>query len=271
MFKKLVLSLLVALFATNYSSAQDAEFGLMVGGTYYIGDINPKKHFYNTQIAGAMLLRYNFNPRVALRANIMLGSVEAADTDSDVPAQKNRNLAFKSNLLEFGGLLEINFYEYRLGDFETPFTPYVFFGLSVFKFNPTAELKNNTIELQPLGTEGQGTSLSEQDKYNLTQLALPFGGGFKINLTPKIGLNIEYGFRKTFTDYLDDVSTTYVDPVALSKESSNLAAVMSDRSGNGHEVGSQRGNSPADDWYSFVGVGLTIRVGGKRSTCPTWN
>lgn len=271
MLKKLVLGLLVALFATNYSTAQDAEFGLMVGGNYYIGDLNPKKQFYNTKVAGSMFLRYNFNPRVSMRANLMLGSVEAFDKDSEAAAQKKRNLSFQSNLLEFAGLLEINFYEYRLGDFETPFTPYVFFGLSVFKFNPTAEFNNNTIELQPLGTEGQGTSLSEQDKYNLTQLAIPFGGGFKINLTSKVGLNIEYGFRKTFTDYLDDVSTIYVDPVALSQESSNLAAVMADRSKDGYEVGSQRGNTPADDWYTFVGIGLTIRVGGGRSTCPTWD
>lgn len=270
MLKKITLSLLIALFAINYSPAQDTEFGLMIGGNYYIGDLNPKKHFYNTQVAGAMFLRYNFNPRVAIRANLMLGSLEASDVDSKIPNQKARNLSFKSNLLEFAGLLEINFYEYRLGDFDTPFTPFVFMGISVFNFNPTADFNNTIVELQPLGTEGQGTSLSSQDKYNLTQIAIPFGFGFKINLTPKIGLNLEYGFRKTFTDYLDDVSGVYVDQNKLAEESSNLAAIMSDRS-KGHEVGAQRGNSPSDDWYTFAGIGITIRVGGKRSTCPTWN
>lgn len=255
------------------ANAQDSEFGILIGGNYYIGDLNPSGHFYNTQVAGSIFLRHNFNPRVALRGNLMIGSVEAADSDfEDVPDQLQRNLQFSSNLLEFAGLLEINFYEYRIGDVETPFTPYVFFGISVFKFNPTAEFQNKTVELQPLGTEGQGTSLSDMDKYNLTQLAIPFGGGFKINLTPKIGINLEYGFRKTFTDYLDDVSTVYVDPAVLEAESSELAARMADRTQNGNaEIGSNRGNSTSDDWFSFAGIGLTFRIGGRRNTCPSWD
>lgn len=271
MLKKIALSLLIAVFAINSGSAQDSEFGLMIGGNYYIGDLNPKEHFYNTKVAGAMFLRYNFNPRVSVRANLMLGSVEADDGDSKVKNQKERGLAFASDILEFSGLLEINFYPYQLGNLETPFTPFVFLGAGIFKFNPTAEYSNKRIDLQPLGTEGQGTSLNSAEKYNLTAMTLPFGAGFKINLTQKVGLNIEYGFRKTFTDYLDDVSTVYVDPTILAEESSQVASIMSDRSKANNVVGAQRGESTATDWYSFLGIGITIRVGGKRNTCPAWD
>ena len=85
-------------------------------------------------------------------------------------------------------------------------------------------------------------------------------------------INLEYGFRKTFTDYLDDVSTVYVDPAVLEAESSELAARMADRTQNGNaEIGSNRGNSTSDDWFSFAGIGLTFRIGGRRNTCPSWD
>lgn len=248
------------------------EIGLFLGGSYYTGDLNQMGHFNNlTQPAGGGVFRYNFNPRFAVRANGFYGTIKGDDASTSSFAQQQRNLHFKSNILEFSGIGEFNFLDYRMGNDKYPFTPYIFGGLGVFKHNPRALLNGNWIDLQPLGTEGQGTPLSDKKPYKLTQLCIPFGVGIKTNLAKRIGLTIEWGMRKTFTDYLDDVSGRYVDPFQLAAYRGVAAAVLSDRSlvrdsyGN---VGRQRGNPTTKDWYCFSGFILTFKLKDMVNDCP---
>jgi hypothetical protein len=127
--------------------------------------------------------------------------------------------------------------------------------------------------LQPLGTEGQGLEGgATKKKYKLTQVSIPFGVGAKANLSKNIGISFEWGMRKTFTDYLDDVSKRYYDPVALGAARGGTAAVMSDPSIGTDAAfsnrGRQRGNATTKDWYSFAGIALTFKLKEPQEKCP---
>lgn len=276
--KKLFLIILCALwFCGEPALGQRVELGIFGGTSYYIGDLNPSRHFELPQPAFGGLVRYNVNPRISLKFNGYYGNVvgdDAITKSSDFAV--NRNLHFKSHILEFGTQVEINFLKYVTGHRDYFFTPYIFGGISVFNFNPKAEYEGQWYDLQPLGTEGQGTvTYHEREPYKLTALALPFGVGFKYSMSNNVCFGLEWGMRKTNTDYLDDVSTTYADPNIIHAESGPIAAALSDRSiktpGEAHNTGLQRGNSQSNDWYSFAGVFVTFRISYKRrGDCPTY-
>ncbi len=256
----------------QYSKTSRYDFGIFVGGSYYIGDLNNKHFGKFTQPAGGGVFRYNLTQRAALRANFLVGTIEAYDSRSDSPWQRERNLNFKSSVIELSTQFEFNFLNYKIGGDEYHnFSPYIFFGLAGYHFNPQGQTTNGWVALQPLGTEGQElTEGASPQKYKLTQIAIPFGIGFKTGFSKNMCLGVEWGMRKTFTDYLDDVSTTYYDPGVLKEERGALAASMSDRSlgkdPNYSDVGKQRGNPANKDWYSFFGLVLTIRIQ-KTNSC----
>lgn len=249
------------------------EIGGMVGTAYYIGDLNPRSPIpQNVNLAGGLIYRYNFTDRLAFKGNILYGRIGAEDADSDDPWQQNRNLSFRADIFEFSGQLEINFLTYEIGDERRPSTPYLFFGLSVFRFNPQAEYNDRWVDLQPLGTEGQSIEGFE-DRYALTQVSMPVGIGYKFNIWRSLGGAVEWGIRRTFTDYLDDVSGNYVDNFLISEENGPLAAILADRSlaplgPDGTNDGYQRGESNREDWYIFTGFMLTYKIGKPRIKCP---
>ncbi len=221
---------ILLLLAGLQASAQYHEIGVMGAQAHYIGDINPSNHIPAEFFpGGGLIYRYNFNDRIAFKASVLYGRMYAADEDSDSEWQQNRNLHFRSDIFEISTQIEINFLTYEIGDPKRPSTPYLFAGLSIFRHNPQAEFSNRWLDLQPLGTEGQGIE-GYEDRYNLTQISIPFGVGFKFNIWRNFGGAVEWGMRRTFTDYLDDVSTNYVDPVFLEDQNGPLAAIMADRS-----------------------------------------
>ena len=120
-------------------------------------------------------------------------------------------------------------------------------------------------DLQPLGTEGQGTAAyPDRQKYQLIEVSMPFGIGYRWRISPGMHLTVEYGWRKTWTDYLDDVSTTYVGADLLNSTSgSSMAAVLADRSGEVepgyvNAVGVKRGDDALCDWYSYFSISMTF-------------
>lgn len=231
------------------------QLGVLLGGDYYLGELN-QQHFYNPKFAfGVFYRRSHSNLRVAQRYNFTYGQLEAFDSDSKNVYQVNRNLMFNTKLWELGYILEINFKKYDVGALKkNRSSPYIFFGITYFHMNPKAIYNDNLIALQPLTTEGQS-------KYPRSQVALPFGLGWKANLTKRIGVGVEYGLRKTFTDYLDDVSGRYADPILLYEEKGLTSSVMSNRSlDGGIKTGLQRGNSKNKDWYSVFGITITYQL-----------
>jgi len=243
-----------------------SEFGLLVGGSNYIGDLNQFNPFYNTQLAAGLIYRYNVHSRMTLRANFTYGALKADDADAENEVHNNRNLSFESRIFELAGGLEFNYFPFQLGHDRYKGTGYLLAEIGIFHMNPMTEYNGDMIELQPLGTEGQGSSLSTKENYSLTQLCIPLGVGFRISIGKKACLNFEYGIRKTFTDYIDDVgSDTFVDEDQLAQENGPIAAELSNRNLNGSRYG-KRGTSATSDWYSFCGVMFTFRLG-KPGVC----
>ena len=266
----LAISLLSFLFFTSSITAQivsSTEIGIMAGSSYYLGDIN-KKHFDYMMPAGGIVVRKNIDRRIVVKGELLLGYVRGDDSrNAKDTANFNRNLHFRSPIYEVSGQVEFNFLPYETGNSLYPFTPFIFAGVSLFRFNPQAEANNGEwVALQPLGTEGQGTTtFSDRKKYTLTQFSIPMGGGFKIAVNKTFNIILEYGIRKTFTDYLDDVSTTYTGGNLMV---SDVANEMSDQSLDGTKaIGEQRGNSKNNDWYTFTGITLSFKILSEKERC----
>ncbi len=246
----------------NYSRS---ELGVMVGTSYYIGDLNNFRHFRDAKLAGGLFYRYNVNARVAIRGTLNYLSVSADDADAKLEILQERNLNFKSTIWELGSGVELNYFPFQIGHDRFKGSGYLFMGLAAFRMNPKTMYNGDEIALQELGTEGQGSSLTQKSKYSLIQMAIPFGFGGRVSLGNVGSLGVEFGVRKTYTDYLDDVGEgLYVDHDALAAENGPLAAELSNRSGNRF---GKRGNESNKDWYFFTGATLTFKLG-RAPSCP---
>jgi hypothetical protein len=263
-YMKRTLLFLLTLSAFSTIEAQRSEAGLFLGYSYYMGDINPTTPFAMAKPAAGLIYRYNINPRWAFKLNGFYGTIQS--DDAVIKHNEVRNLSFRSPVTDISAQLELNFFPYVTGKgSKMYFSPYMFAGLSVFHFNPQAYYNGVLYDLQPLGTEGQGTSfMPERNKYSLTAISIPFGLGVKYSIGNSWCIGGEWSMRKTFTDYLDDVSTTYVDTEKLAAENTSIAAALADRSissdGNAAHEGLQRGNSQNNDWYSFIGIFITYSL-----------
>lgn len=246
--------------------------GISVGTAYYIGDINPSKHFgTRLNLAGGLMYRNNISRRISVKGGLHYGRVEAYDADSDDPWQLNRNLSFRNEVIEGSLVGEINYFDYQIGDREDWVSPYLFLGIAYYSMRPEGEFEGTWYELQPLGTEGQGTT-EGGTKYRTRGVAFPLGAGLKMNFFSIMALNIEWGMRKTFTDYFDDVSGNYVDPIILATENGQLSQIMADKSvsqeGIGQDnAGIQRGDPGRKDWYNFTTITLSFRLDKSPTSC----
>jgi Domain of unknown function (DUF6089) len=209
-----------------------------------------------------------------LTAGIKIGKLSGDDKKET--KNLTRNLNFTSSLSEFSAGVEYDIFNLN----EQPMSPYLFAGLAVYNYNPyTYDSIGNKNYLQPLGTEGQGF-YNGRTKYSLTQLSVPFGAGVKFAVNENIRIGFELGFRKLFTDYIDDVSTTYADKSALIANNGQIASDMAFR---GSELktglsypaeGAGRGNAGSKDWYYFSGVSVGFRLNGgsgagrSNTNCP---
>ncbi len=244
--------------------AQSREMGVMVGVMGYKGDLNPVMFSDKFLHPGAgIIYRVSYNNHWSFRGAFNYGRISADDALATDSFSLNRNLSFRSDIWEVQGGYEFNFFSYQTANPNTFFTPYLFIGLALFHFNPKAQLNDKWYALQPLGTEGQGTEkYPGRKQYARTGVCMPFGGGFKFKITKRFCGILEVGVRRTWTDYLDDVSTTYADPATIRVEYGKNAVLLSDRSLNKGtpEVGRQRGNSADKDWYMFSGIQITYTL-----------
>ena len=272
----LLLTLLVSLSLSCRSQqfTSYSEIGPFGGVAYYMGDLNPGKQFFMVSPSYGLVFRHSSNNRWTWRIHGIMGHVQADDARSKVPSQIQRNLSFRSQIIEFATVLEFNFFPYEVGNLETPATPYIFAGIAISKFNPKAEFNGVWYPLQPLQTEGQGSvAYPDRKSYNLITGSFPFGLGVKFHAFRRLGVSVEWGLRKTFTDYLDDVSTTYVDPDLLFATNGDIAAILADRSlvnPGSINTDRQRGNPSTKDWYSFAGLTLTYKLVPKKDECPAY-
>ena len=261
-FMKILFLSICAFLFIHFVNAQNFHLDLYAGASTYKGDLQDKAFsFSQSRLAGGIGLSYRVTDNFYLRTALILGKISADDKKGK---NKNRNLNFTSSLTE--GNLEVLYFISPLS--VRSLSPYVFAGLSVFHFDPyTYDIAGNKYYLKPLSTEGEGF-LPGVKSYNLTQMGIPIGGGVKLNLSENINVGIEMGLRKLFTDYLDDVSTNYVDENLLLANRGSKAvelAYRGDEIKNGNmqypEAGKQRGSPKAKDLYYFTLVTLSFRLG----------
>jgi hypothetical protein len=265
--------LLICLLSSIFSYAQRSEVGTLIGASFYLGDLNSMP-FKNSKFAGGLVYRYNFTPRIALKANILFGKIGAHDSTNH-SLQKNqdgthkwnyheRNLSFTSPITEISAQVEINFFNIYTASHKNQISPYLFGGAALFSFNPQAFYDGVLYDLQPIGTEGQGIE-GNSKKYTLTGFAIPFGIGFKANIGKYVCVGAEWGMRATFTNYLDDVGGLYYD---FSNDNvSEIIQYFADPSTVKHTYNSQRFSTIKTDWYSFAGVVITVRIGNEDRFC----
>jgi len=256
---------------THGGSSQ--EIGYQIGTSYYIGDLNPSNPFKSRfHLAQGGFYRTNINSRIGVRFQVMNSTVEAWDTDSDNSWALNRNLHFRNNITEFSIQAEINYIEHVLGNPKHRFSGFLTAGFAYFTHDPEAsDIHGNWHPLQPIGTEGQGF-IEGVDIYKLGGFAMPYGIGFKVNLGTSLSFQLEWGMRKTWTDYLDDVSTTYIDDSYFLQDGNLLAAELADRMIEIPEEfdsseGMQRGDPGRNDKYGYVLASISLRVSKKPTTC----
>ncbi len=254
---------IVMLFSFTIN-AQYMDVGLLGGVSNYQGDLAPKTLWASVGQSHAVVgafARYNFNNVLATKISFSHGTIEGADYLSNDASRQKRNLHFSSKITEVALRGEINLFGYTPSNLFSDFSPYIFGGVALFKFNPQTEYLERWVDLQPLGTEGQGMD-GYAERYDLVQVAIPFGGGLKYNISEEWTLGLEIGLRKTFTDHLDDVSGHYVNYNELLLANGTEAASLADRTGEFFgteprlvESGTLiRGNAANKDWYLFANL-----------------
>jgi hypothetical protein len=269
----IIISLVFNFTSNGQQFKPNSEVGLILGASYYLGDLNTT-HFNQSSATAGLVIRKNIDKRFVYKAEVMYLNIKSDERQSSDTIALNRGLHFRSPIYELSGQIEFNFLPYQSGNPLYTWTPFVYTGISIFSFNPQAEnINGEWVDLQELGTEGQGTTTefngNTRSKYSLIQFAIPIGGGLKIAVNENFNIILEYGARKTFTDYLDDVSTTYAGPNINGSwpvEMSDLAQQMSDPNGT-HVKDEQRGNPDKKDWYSFAGITLSFKLNNNTKDC----
>lgn len=260
------LILVILPFIANFCFGQKWQADVMLGISGYSGDLTEK--YFMSQSLGPGInanLRYSaFGDRFVFRLGAGFARFGADDKNSKESDFLVRNLNFKTNLFEGSLCVEWNIVDPN----QYEGYPYIFAGAGLFHFNPyTYDNDQVKTYLQPLGTEGQGlTQFPDRKIYSLTQFCIPFGFGWKMRLNPKFEVAYEVGARLLFTDYLDDVSKTYVDPEVLLLNRGPKSAEMSYRRTTPSSAieGVIRGNSNSNDQYYFTGIKLIMNLGAQN-------
>ena len=260
----------------QYAVQQEGEFGVGLGASHYFGDLNTRARVNRPKLAASVFFRKNFSNYIALRVGASFAQLGYSDIyNSHNAYMYSRNLSFNTKVWELALQGDFNFFRFMPGEPEYSFTPYITFGAGVFSYDPYAYLRGQKVFLRPLGTEGQGSALyPDRKQYSSMAISIPFGAGIKYSLNERTNIAFEVLHRFTNTDYLDDVSKTYVDPSVFPTNpdgSPSDAQLLSDRS---YELGEpigipgrQRGNSKQKD--QFVTAMFIISFNLQSYRCPT--
>ena len=232
--KRFLWLILCLSFSIHLSGQRNADYGIFGGVSSYIGDINTSRLLYSPMPAGGFFYRYNFHPRHALRANIFLGGIQGNDQDFNNNFQQERNDFFSGSVTELAVQFEFNFLPYSTQGGKWDYTPYFAAGIGVAFNDVEANLwdPNNNEHIQI--------------SHPVTPVAvIPFSLGFKLRIYKNLGLEAEYGFRKTFYDNFDGLEDL-TDP-------------------------SRKPWLHNNDWYSFTGISFTWKIYNRMAGCPAYS
>jgi len=282
----ILLILIISLPAISHAqrwkkSRGEYVFGL--GATNFFGDLGGADRpgtngmrdmdFGATKPLLSVGYAYRYFQWLVVQSDLALGYLSGNDEFTNYGPRNNRGLHFRSSIVELSLKAQVGYTHERQGRRyvlrgargmkNMSIGGYGFLGIGLFHFNPKAKDQTGRwVALQPLGTEGQGL-YPTREKYKRLQVCIPVGLGARFMLTKEFTLGIEYGFRVTFTDYIDDVSMTYPNIDLLEKEKGPVAAYFSDPTGKKQKSGhynSIRGNPSNDDSYLFAVVSLRYNI-----------
>jgi hypothetical protein len=255
--KKLIFFIL---FIPAFAHSQNFHFSARVGASNYLGDLKDGlKPFSGLNLLGSLGARYDLAEKITARGYFSLTSLEADDKNGNA-SMKLRNLNFQTKLFEFELSASYNIFSFN----ERWWSPYVYAGIGFFHFNPyTKDGFRNKVYLHKLTTEGQGIVVGAEP-YKKTQFSIPLGLGIERTLGEDTRMGIEFGYRKIFTDYLDDVSHNYADETVLRNARGQQAVDLAWRGDeyNGAPYptgGTMRGNNENNDGYYYIALTFTLR------------
>jgi len=275
------LLLLLSVFALPaLSDAQYLwDFGGQAGASNYLGDMGGKEKTRRDFVADMKLskteftvggfARYKLNPLVSTQLGINWIRIEGADYTSSNPGRVGRNLSFQNNIIEAQLTGQVYFYEVpdlgRTYRYRNDFKMYAFAGVAGYYHNPRTHYNGEWVDLQPLETEGV--------HYSKVGVSIPVGLGLYFTINKRHRIGWEFDWRTTFTDYLDDVSTTYADPSKLSSEEAVALANRRNELGNkagvpdprNYDPGSKRGDPSHNDSYLSTSVYYSYVLRGRSS------
>ncbi len=276
-------ALLVGLALLGSSRADAQQFnkrkqynsvGFNINAMNYFGDLAPNTgfssfRFNNTRPNVGVTLTRRFYPRVSGRLGLSYGRINGDDAtaanaaDQNARYRYNRNANFQNDIVELSGVVIVDLIQNRNNFLKRPdFVPYLFAGLAGFHHNPKGRDANgNYVPLQPLATEGTS--------YSRFQIAIPFGGGVRYRINRNFDASLEFGIRKTFTGFLDDVNGNYLGAAALGITPGTPTSGLTEKQYFGYGVtrshsgdfssfdnaGSKRGQNKSD-WYTVTGLSL---------------
>ena len=240
--------------------AQNFHLSARVGVANYQGELQSKNlTFKQAKMLGSLGAQVDLSEHVTARTYFTLTGLQG-DDKKGTSTMKARNLSFQSRVFEWELSAQYNILSLN----NSWWTPYIYAGVGLFHFNPyTHNTDGAKTYLKPLSTEGQGV-VGGKSEYKLTQFCIPLGIGAMYAITEDVRVGVEMGYRKLFTDYLDDVSTVYVDQAALLAAKGQTAVDLAYR---GDEVGSgaypaaksPRGGSGVKDGYYYMAATVTVR------------
>jgi hypothetical protein len=294
-----LLFLLPALVTAQKNKRYRWEVGVDLGAANFLGDLGGANqvgtHFVKdleislTSPAVGIHMRYRAGRYFAYRANFGFGKIYGDDKLTQETYRNNRNLNFKSNIIEFSAVVEVytskerpgHLYNYKKvkGWRHIDIQTYGFIGIGGFYFNPKGQFNGKWYDLRPYRTEGQGLKPGTK-MYSNYSVCVPMGVGFKYALNRQWSIGLEYGLRMTFTDYIDDVSTVYYDRSAIgaaqetyidsvmasyfSNPTLNLIPVVDGIDVTG--VDQQRGDSEHKDSYMFISITVNYKISRFKKT-----
>lgn len=233
------------------------ELGVFGGDSYYLGELN-QTHFQPFNLGFGPRLRYNYDERIGLKGGVTIAEISGDDANSNNSFQQDRSFAFSSQLIEGAIIGEFNFFAYSALDSKAKITtPFFFLGLGYTYHNPKANFNGILISTQGLQTEGVS--------YKKNILSIPMGVGYKLRAN-RFSFEFTWGIRKTYSDYLDDVSTNFL---SNSSTITGSKATIANTTQYDNVDDVKRGDQYNKDWYVFTGLTIFVNLTPK-TVCRTF-
>lgn len=278
MQKLLIALVLITTMSFSGYSQYYIDFGISIGASNYLGEFGGGEgdgrgfvadmEIGATRLALGGFLRYRVSPSFAVKGSFNYIQLTGDDEGSANPGRRARNLNFKNNIYEFLGNIE--YYIYKVNDvggtgrYRSDFNLYLYTGIGAFYSNPQGQnATDDWVSLRKLKSEGRS--------YSAVSLAIPLGIGFYYTVNKKYRIGMEIGYRTTFTDNIDDISTTYANDFdgITNKTSPGLINQINTEAGeilikpDNFDAGSKRGNPDSKDSYLTATVNFSYAIRGR--------